>query len=909
MTYNNQTAIYTNKFPNSLRLAVEKQDLNDVCAISFSVRAGRYYETNQCFGFTHLLEHLIFSPNKDYPEIGYLQKTVERYGGQVNAWTHSVTCNFHLQCKSEFFIESLSILLNKMILPSFSSEELEREITAIDAEFSMKKRDERRRILSVQQTQTNPEHPFSRFTVGTAATFAEVKTTDLIRQLSAFHSRHFNANNITVGLSMPSDNYERLFPVIESLLTNTIPPGEALGLPSLPPIIDLKKQGHLIYVEPVLPTQALILSYILKKTGDDELDNLALTMLQHLTESKHSGGLKAAIAQICDIEQLLVSGGLEDNEVEEIQIKIAVGRTKLTPSLLAQIKGLVLAYFSFLQATQIEPWRFREKHKQVLLAQHFGIQQSALDSAIDMAEKMNLAHDDVAITESLHLSDPTVAIRLKEVVGILQQLRPTMYVFTDSCQYESSTAFYQVNYTIAEPPKTVQPNHCFFQLPSQNKYMPNSLRVYPATTDKKAVITWQKAGVIFKYMHFLNAQKPLGDIYISISCQSMFGCAFNVLVKKIWLESIQSYFTKLFSSSEAAGLYYRIYGHQHGICIHTSGFTEKQTLLILDLLNKAIAYKFTQDEFERSREKIKRKLSKSLLQKPVNRLISILTNRVHPNVLEPLVLLDGIESLKFESADQHQQKYFTKTHIESLLVGNWLQKSAEDLQKFICDRMVIDEMWKKPDITANIINVSLDIHDTSNSASDNALVIYHQVRLDNNKNNDEREVALALIMECLLSPIFFVEMRNVRQLGYAVGVGYKPINQQAGLVFYTQAPDTAPETIYMNVKEVIQAIIENYSELLESLSHVKHQVSMQVSEKPNTASAYARYIWLHFDQSDPLGYTSKLQSAIENTTAEDVFGLLTKICQGAENQIRLYSYASTEKDNTSPALKHKRKGS
>ncbi|GLR72033.1 insulinase family protein [Agaribacter marinus] len=893
MTNNDKTTIYTNELQNSLRIAAEKQHNNDYSIISFSVRSGRYYEKEQCFGFTHLLEHLIFSPNEKYPEVGFLQKYVEQRGGQVNAWTHSLTTNFHLQCPHEHFIDCVSILIDKIVNPLFTVEEITREINAIDAEFSLKKRDEQRRILSVQQTQTNPNHPFSRFTVGNRLTFCQVDVETLIQQLRKFHSTHFCADNIAVGITLPNNVFQDVLPKIESILTSHIRANASIDTPCLPSIIDKEAQGKLIFVEPVVRSQALILSFIVEKIGNDELDNLALTMLQQLLDSKQQYGLTDTLKRICDVEQLIVTGGLEDNTIEEIQIKMSVSKPQISDELIARIKFVTRQYLEFLQSTDIESWRFREKQKQLVLAQHFGKTQSMMDATIDMAERLNTVCANTDLSEALRLDDDLVKQRLNGLISTLSDLSPTTYVFTTLDIYSDCTDFYDVNYSISSPKPIELDDKYTFKLPEQNQYMPTSLRVFPFNPEDLSVEHWEEPGMKFKFMQFIENSKPLGDIYISISCQSMFGSAENVLVKKVWLEALQTKLSRTFYLSEFAGLYYRVYGHQHGICIHTSGFTEKQILLVLDLINLTTAFKFSQQEFERSKFLIKRKLNKNLLQKPVNRLISILTNRVHPNVLEPLILLDGIEKLSFKTATKHQQLYFSKTHIESLMVGNWTKKMAESVKQHLDSRMIIDTKWKKPKITANLIHKSIVTHATSTSTADNAFVLYQQIVMGENGNSAEKEVAIALMLECLLSPIFFVEMRNIRQLGYSVGVGYKPINQQAGLVFYTQAPNTSPDVIYHNVKEVIAEVIESFSELIENLAHVKYQVIQQVSETPRTASDFARYIWLHYEQVDPLEYTHKMQEAINKVSEEDILNVLESILDGANSQIRLMSHPMT----------------
>ena len=95
------------------------------------------------------------------------------YGGQQNAWTGSEFCNFFFDCQTRALSRALDYFSAMFMAPLFDESLINKERQSIDSEFRLKEKDELRRLYQVHKTTCNPEHPFSKFSVGNMDTLAE----------------------------------------------------------------------------------------------------------------------------------------------------------------------------------------------------------------------------------------------------------------------------------------------------------------------------------------------------------------------------------------------------------------------------------------------------------------------------------------------------------------------------------------------------------------------------------------------------------------------------------------------------------------------------------------------------------------------------------------------------------------
>jgi secreted Zn-dependent insulinase-like peptidase len=225
---------------------------------------GHFSDPDECQGLSHLMEHMLFAGSQNYPDGNFLNQFLNMHGGFVNAWTSAESCNFHFDCPVNQFSQALAVLIDMLTQPMLSIDGISQEVDAIDAEFLMRKQDDVRRLYDVHKQTCNPNHPFSRFSVGNKAIFTQFTKAELQQKLRKHHQCYFNTKKIKACFVLPQTlaNVE-LMTFIESKLGN-FKPSFVTTIPKKYPSLYLPQQkGCLIEVKPYKSAQNLMLTFCL----------------------------------------------------------------------------------------------------------------------------------------------------------------------------------------------------------------------------------------------------------------------------------------------------------------------------------------------------------------------------------------------------------------------------------------------------------------------------------------------------------------------------------------------------------------------------------------------------------------------------------------------------------------------
>jgi zinc protease len=170
-------------------------------AVQAWIRAGASDESEHEHGAAHLLEHMLFRAGRRGVD---LARTVERAGGQVNAYTtHDLTV-VHLTVPPAHLDESLHALGAAILAPALDPDELERERQVVLEEIAEREDDPGRVLSQAMFRAAYGDHPYGRSVVGTRAEVAALGA-DL---LAGFHARTYRPERISVivtGAVTPAD--------------------------------------------------------------------------------------------------------------------------------------------------------------------------------------------------------------------------------------------------------------------------------------------------------------------------------------------------------------------------------------------------------------------------------------------------------------------------------------------------------------------------------------------------------------------------------------------------------------------------------------------------------------------------------------------------------------------------------
>lgn len=890
--------------PNKLKVALIRSDATAMPIISISVAAGHYHETTQCYGFSHLLEHMIFHRSENFDSSEALEKHVSMHSGYINGWTHACHTNFHLTCSGDGFVEAVVMLVDKIAHPSFKIGDIETEIAAIDEEYRLKLEDPVRGLFSVKKTIANPTHPFHRFTVGNRQTFEKTSINELQQQLRHHHQQYFHSGNISVCIKLPiAGNFDSSLQKIKQTLTNSIavqPSNHALALTTL----YLPEMTHKwINVRLKYAHCQLVMCWMIKKV-EDTLDTHALSMIRQLMVSKHKNGLFDILCSKRLISAVALTGGIEQADVEEVQLHLTLTATGAQNK--EHIIGIVTGYIDYLGRSQLANWRFTELEKQVALLATYANKRDPVETCIVCAQTL---HADAATNNKKPVSFYQAKERITSVLGSMGLIPHHIYYIDEQLDVYQQSDFYSVPFSVSAMPTVKPEGLSHFMLSPQNTYLPAQLLLITPDIPYGTVEVINKHSVVLKFVQVIKKDQPCGDCFISINSPDMCNTLAHSMSKKVWVEGFTAYLQKRFYQADDAGISFRVYGHQHGLTIHTTGFSEKQLLLCMEIINCMIAFKLNQDEFEHVKQSIVKRLTTRLLQKPINQMFANLNTLIQGDTYSIEQQVATVKGLSFRTLNQHQDAFFQLICIEALMVGNWRLYAAQKMHMQLQSKLTAKGVWQKPDIIANAVELPCLPELPVIDAKDTAVVLYQQVRQLTPDFLYVREhgTAICLILEHILGPLVFLRLRNDKQLAYLVGVGFKPINMQPGIAIYLQSSKANAGTMYEAIVAVIEELLDSWEDNHQEMERIKRKVAEQCEPLNRDVSSIARRLWANYEHQDPFYHYQILQKAVINVSADEIKNWLNKLLHASEGQALLTNDCRAIRHTSLSAFTHRPK--
>ncbi|MFQ5760007.1 MAG: insulinase family protein, partial [Acidiferrobacterales bacterium] len=191
---NDQRQYETFLLSNRLKVLVISDPGTDKAAAAMDVFVGSSRDPKDRQGLAHFLEHMLFLGTKKYPKPGEYQDFVSTHGGRHNAYTAFEHTNYFFDIDKDYLEPGLDRFAQFFIAPLFTPEYVDREKNAVHSEYQSRKKDDDIRLHQVWKRVANPEHPFSKFSVGNLDTLSDREGAKVRDELIDFYTRHYSAN-------------------------------------------------------------------------------------------------------------------------------------------------------------------------------------------------------------------------------------------------------------------------------------------------------------------------------------------------------------------------------------------------------------------------------------------------------------------------------------------------------------------------------------------------------------------------------------------------------------------------------------------------------------------------------------------------------------------------------------------
>lgn len=838
------------RLDNQLQVLVISDPKADKAAASLSVNVGSGSDPKDREGLAHFLEHMLFLGTEKYPDADAYQQFISQHGGSHNAYTAFEETNYFFDINAQHLAPALDQFAQFFIAPLFNPEYVEREKHAVNSEYQAKIKDDSRLQYELIKTASNPQHPFSQFSVGNLHTLADRQNKSIRDDLLTFYRQHYSANRMSLVVlgKQPVAELQRMVKERFSAIANHNTPAPEFEQPlfaddQLPlrintrPIKDLRQVKYLFPVPGTRPFyQSKPVHYLSNLLGHEGKGSL----LSYLKQQGWAESLSAGLA-------------FEDSQQGALQVSIGLTREGLLHT--EAITAALFQTIELIKQQGVEEWRYEEQAQLAQLSFQFQEQGSNMHLVTRLASRLKQVPAKQVLSAPYQMSDFKPQL-IKQYLRALNPHNMLMLVVDKNAAVDQSSQHYNAQYALQKIDAgqlaawSSSPGAAAIELPASNPFIADQLALLqPADvgpnkpqrhTSKQGTDWWHSIDTSFK--------APRADYYFTLRSPLANQSASNVALTALYVKTVNEQLNEFSYPASLAGLNYQLYRHVRGISVRISGYHDKQPLLLREILKALKEPQITSETFNRHRDELLRQWANAARQKPYQQTLAKTSFLVSSPGWQEQQLIAALAPLTPAQLQAFAEQFISQLDIEVLGNGNISHTEMASRVRLIEDLLQTDKPSQpvaRPNIQQLPVNQRLG-NQFGVPHTDNAITLY--IQGDNKQFSSRAHYAL---LNQILSTPFYYQLRTRQQLGYIVFSSPMTLLEVPALAFTVQSPNTAPKQLV----SAIEAFITDASNTLASLDEESLQTHKQaligrIMERDNRLNQRSNRYWREIDRQN-----------------------------------------------------------
>ena len=859
---------------NGLKVVLISDLEADKSAASMTVYRGSYQDPPDREGLAHFLEHMLFIGTEKYPEPdGYLQ-FVRANGGSSNAYTASDHTNYFFDIGSHAFKEGFDRFAQFFIAPLFSKEYVEREKNAVNAEYQMQFKDDGWRSNAITKVALNPDHPQTKFNIGNLETLAG----DVHHDLLVFFEENYSANQmgLVVLTNESLDEMESWVVEIVSEIENRNLNDTEIDQPlfksgTLPATLrhdNIKNIRRISYGFP-LPS------------AREHYATKPLAYISNLIGHEGEGSLHEVLVKKGWIESLF-AGSMDSDEKNSLLI-ISIDLTKEGYSRIPSINRYVFDYLDMIKLKQAERWRYDEQSTMAEISFRFAEKMPAISSVQILSPRLNDYPPELILSSPYLMKEFDKKV-IDDYLAALEPENVLISISSPGFKGKEIEKNFSVSFDLDRNPIALDPiDSKFEELPKKNPFIPSVLNLLESDQGPPELFL-EKDGIKVYLDTDIDFETPKVVSQMKIEINEGFLSANDQAYATLYAMIVKDALNSMSYPAYLAGLTYDIETVSQGFKVLLQGYSEKQLVLLEEVLNKLVSTKIDRKRFVTLKDELLKELANKAFDKPYQQAGRRLKEELISTVWPVEALLDALVDITPDDLSNWRLEKLANVSLEALFVGNINgAQVSQIIEHYEAVFKSGKRRKKEPDIreikNPQEIKLALE-HD------DAALFLYVQAG-----SNNLTDRAKTYLLHHLISPGFFSSLRTDQQLGYVVAAVNSTIKRKGGLGFIIQSPVAGPSLLRSRIIDYLKTESARLAALGEDefTENKKGLISKLMQRDKNLQQRAARY-WSDLEMDiESFDGKERLGAAISDLTKKDILSFFDEILQKTESQYVLIS--------------------
>ncbi|MHB0776888.1 insulinase family protein [Halomonas sp. WWR20] len=846
---------------NGLEVLLVSDPDADKAAAAMNVAVGSDNDPEAVPGLAHFLEHMLFLGTDRYPRADAYQSFISQHGGNHNAFTADRDTNYFFDIEPQSLPEALDRFSHFFIDPQFNPEYVNRERNAVNSEYQARLRDDSRRINEALGQALNPEHPATRFSVGSLETLIDGQQ-PLREALIDFYQRHYGANVMHLAVLGPQS-----LDTLEQLVRERFAavPDRGLERPEIPEslVTDAQLPARLEVQSLQQERQVRFLFPIPDPIGDYRTK--PAEYIGNLLGHEGEGSLLEALRDAGWADGL--SAGTAQSDGDDALFAVSISLTPEGAQHLDRIQASLFAQIKRLRRQGIEQWRYAEQAR--LAEQEFRFQQRGEPIHTVSALAMSLAYYPLKdVQYAPYRMDAFDAARIHDYLDELTPEQLLRVYSGPEVEGQQVSDYFDAPYTLTRvtqwPEAEPLPG---LALPAPNPFIAEDLTLQDVDAEMPALIV-DSPNVELWHLPDNDFGTPRVEWRFSLQNPSAAAHARDAALTRLLAGWLNDSLNERFYPARLAGQDFNAYAHARGMTLSFSGWRDRQGRLMHDVVEQLLHGDIDADSVAR----VKLGLQRQWRNLPQDALYQQMYRTLGEALIRPQwtseALLEAIEPLSAEDVRAYREQFLHQLHLQAMVVGNLDSELARREGLTVANALAptlsdsaIPEL-KPLDIPAS----APELHPQT-GRDDFAVLRYMQ--------GPDRSLAaqarLAVIGQLIDAP-FYTQLRTEEQLGYVVRAGYQPLLDAPGLNLLVQSPDTPSSVIQARMDAFLDSFDKRIATLDErGLVPFRQAVHDRLLERDQSLGDLTDRLWQTLAYGDiTFDRRERLAKQVAPLQAEDI---------------------------------------
>ncbi|KAJ9302927.1 hypothetical protein DTO271G3_301 [Paecilomyces variotii] len=886
---------------NKLEALLVHDPDTDKASAAANVNVGNFSDDGDMPGMAHAVEHLLFMGTKKYPKENAYNQYLAAHSGSSNAYTAATETNYFFEVaatsessdghgsgqstpaevangnvngtsgsagsSSTDLVPPLYGALDRFaqffVSPLFLESTLDRELRAVDSENKKNLQSDIWRLMQLNKSLSNKEHPYHHFSTGNLQTLKEEpqkRGIDVRKEFIDFHSKHYSANRMKLVVlgresldqleqwvaelfadvknkELPQNRWDHVQPFSEEHLSTQIFAKPVMDSRSLDIYFPFLDEENLYESQP-----SRYISHLIGHEGPGSI-------LAYIKAKGWANGLSAGAMPICPGSAFFT---------------ISVRLTQEGLKQYREVVKVIFQYIAMIKERAPEQWIFDEMRN--LAEVDFRFKQkspaSRFTSRLSSVMQKPLPREWLLSGSSLlRKFDP------EAITKAMSYLRADNFRLMIVAQdypgdWDSREKWYGTEYKVEKIPEdfsseihkalssSPQERISDLHMPHKNEFVPTRLSVEkkevpePAKTpklirhDNRARIWYKKDDRFWV---------PKATVHVTLRNPLVWATPANHVKAKLYCELVRDALVEYSYDAELAGLDYHLSASIFGLDVSVGGYNDKMAVLLEKVLTSMRDLVVNPDRFKIIKERLTRGYRNAEYQQPFYQVGDTTRYLTSEKTWINEQYAAELEDIEADDVASFFPQILRQTHIEVLAHGNLYKEDAlkmtDLVETILAGRPLPQSQWH---VRRNMIFPPGSNYIYEKTLKDPANVnncIEYYLFLGSLVDSVLR--AKLLLFAQMTDEPAFDQLRSKEQLGYVVWSGARYSATTLGYRVIIQSERTAA---YLESR--IDAFLSRFAETLENMTedefegHKRSIINKRLEKLKNLASETNRY-WSH----------------------------------------------------------------